>query len=219
VPCDMMYHVPWPIVHGARRVTSPYLIDLRPPNHTPSTGSPPSRELLVSDTSRDGRAGGAPLTPRRAPGAPKCASRPCNDTQESGDSKKFLVLFLWRFKLGSCLSYLLRTTTTARQLGLMEISINHLWAGAFEITSQVLPFERVAAAMAKTIFDMGFVIADVRPSQQPRNQPTPTPGPRAVQSPPFPPRAARRLGGPGGGLGTPGLAPGPRPPRPHLRKK
>jgi hypothetical protein len=31
---------------------------------------------------------------------------------------------------------------------------------------------------------------------------------RAVQSPPFPPRAAaRRRGGPGGGLGTPGLAP------------
>ena len=42
---------------------------------------------------------------------------------------------------------------------------------------------------------------------------------RAVQSSPFPPCAARRRGGPGGGLGTPGLAPGPRPPRPHLRKK
>jgi hypothetical protein len=28
----------------------------------------------------------------------------------------------------------------------------------------MLPFERVAAAMAKKIFDMGFVIADVRPS-------------------------------------------------------
>jgi hypothetical protein len=27
----------------------------------------------------------------------------------------------------------------------------------------MLPFERVAAAMLKTIFDMGFVIADVRP--------------------------------------------------------
>jgi hypothetical protein len=42
---------------------------------------------------------------------------------------------------------------------------------------------------------------------------------RAVQSsPPFPPCApARRRGGPGGGLGTPGLAPGPRPPRTHLR--
>jgi hypothetical protein len=26
-----------------------------------------------------------------------------------------------------------------------------------------LPFERVAAAMSKAIFDMGFVIADVRP--------------------------------------------------------
>jgi hypothetical protein len=42
---------------------------------------------------------------------------------------------------------------------------------------------------------------------------------RAVQSSPFPFFAARRRGGPGGGLGTPGLAPGPRPPRPHLRKK
>jgi hypothetical protein len=39
---------------------------------------------------------------------------------------------------------------------------------------------------------------------------------RAVQSSPFPPCAARRRGGPGGGLGTPGLAPGPRPPRPLL---
>jgi hypothetical protein len=46
-----------------------------------------------------------------------------------------------------------------------------------------------------------------------------TPPLRAVQSSPFPPCAARRRGGPGGGLGTPGLAPGPRPPRPHLRKK
>jgi hypothetical protein len=47
---------------------------------------------------------------------------------------------------------------------------------------------------------------------------------RAVQSSPSPlpalaPPAAKRRGGPGGGLGTPGLAPGPRPPRPHLRKK
>jgi hypothetical protein len=28
----------------------------------------------------------------------------------------------------------------------------------------MLPFERVAAAMPKTTFDMGFVMADVRPS-------------------------------------------------------
>jgi hypothetical protein len=39
---------------------------------------------------------------------------------------------------------------------------------------------------------------------------------RAVQSPPFPPCAAKRCGGPGGGRGTPGLAPGPHPPRPHV---
>jgi hypothetical protein len=44
-------------------------------------------------------------------------------------------------------------------------------------------------------------------------------GLRAVQSSPFPPFAPRRRGGPGGGLGTPGLTPGPRPPRPHLRKR
>ena len=36
-------------------------------------------------------------------------------------------------------------------------------AGAFEITSRRLPFERVTAAMSKAIFDMGFVMADVRP--------------------------------------------------------
>jgi hypothetical protein len=43
---------------------------------------------------------------------------------------------------------------------------------------------------------------------------------RAVQSPPFPPCAARRRGGPKGGWGgPPGLAPGPRrPPPPHVRK-
>jgi hypothetical protein len=39
---------------------------------------------------------------------------------------------------------------------------------------------------------------------------------RAVRSSPFPPCATRRRGGPGGGWGPPGLAPGPRPPRPHL---
>jgi hypothetical protein len=44
-------------------------------------------------------------------------------------------------------------------------------------------------------------------------------GVRAVQSSPFPPCAARRRGGTGGGWGTPGLAPGPRPPRPRVRKK
>jgi hypothetical protein len=32
--------------------------------------------------------------------------------------------------------------------------VNHLGAGAFEITPRRLPFERVAAAMSKTIFDM-----------------------------------------------------------------
>jgi hypothetical protein len=61
--------------------------DLRPPNRTPS----PARETAhrgacTRHHSRDGRAGRAPLAPRRAPGAPKCARRPCNDTQEIANS-------------------------------------------------------------------------------------------------------------------------------------
>jgi hypothetical protein len=45
-----------------------------------------------------------------------------------------------------------------------EISLTwELGAGAFEITSRRLPFGRVEAAMSKTIFDMGFFMADVRP--------------------------------------------------------
>jgi hypothetical protein len=44
-----------------------------------------------------------------------------------------------------------------------EGNLNHLGAGAFEITSQMFLFERVAAAMPKAIFDMGFFMADVRP--------------------------------------------------------
>jgi hypothetical protein len=69
-------------------VISPNITVLRPPNRTRAP-APPSRAreaphrgacMLVPDTSRDGRAGGAPLAPRRAPGAPKCASRPCNGT-------------------------------------------------------------------------------------------------------------------------------------------
>jgi hypothetical protein len=45
-----------------------------------------------------------------------------------------------------------------------EGNLNHLGAGAFEITSRMFLFERVAAAaMPKTIFDMGVFMADVRP--------------------------------------------------------
>jgi hypothetical protein len=44
-----------------------------------------------------------------------------------------------------------------------EGNLNHLGAGAFEITSRMLPFERVGAAMPKTIFDMEVFMADVRP--------------------------------------------------------
>jgi hypothetical protein len=68
-----------------------------------------------------------------------------------------VVLFLWRFKLVLCLNYLLQPPAW------VEGNLNHLGAGAFEITSRRLPFDRVAAAMSKTIFDMGVFMADVRP--------------------------------------------------------
>jgi hypothetical protein len=73
-------------------------------------------------------------------------------------SKQLLVLFLWRFKLVVCLNYLLQSPAW------FEGNLNHLGAGAFEITSRRLPFERVAAADQQTIFDMGFIMADVRPA-------------------------------------------------------
>jgi hypothetical protein len=44
---------------------------------------------------------------------------------------------------------------------LFEGNLHHLGAGGFEITPRRLPFERVAAADQKTIFDMGFFMADV----------------------------------------------------------
>jgi hypothetical protein len=64
----------------------------------------------------------------------------------SGNSTKLLVLILWRGKLAW-----------------FEENLNRLGTGAFEVTSRRLPFERVAAAMPKTIFDMEFFMADVRP--------------------------------------------------------
>ena len=76
----------------------------------------------------------------------------------AGDSKKFLVLFLWRFKLGLCLNYLLQPPAW------FEGNLNRLGAGAFEITSRMFMFERVVgAALPKTIFDMGVFMADVSP--------------------------------------------------------
>jgi hypothetical protein len=63
------------------------------PKPYPLHGKPPI-EVLVPDTSRGGRAGRAPLTPRRAPGAPKCARRPCDDTQEIAKS-------FWSYSYGS----------------------------------------------------------------------------------------------------------------------
>jgi hypothetical protein len=69
----------------------------------------------------------------------------------AGDSKKFLDLFLWRFKLGLCLNYLLQSPAW------VEGNLNHLGAGAFEITSRMFLFERAAAAMPKAIFDMAGI--------------------------------------------------------------
>jgi hypothetical protein len=52
--------------------------------------------VLVPGTSRDRRTGRAPLTPRRAHVAPKCARRPCNDTQEI--AKKLLRLARYKIR-------------------------------------------------------------------------------------------------------------------------
>jgi hypothetical protein len=54
-----------------------------------------------------------------------------------------------------CLNYLLQPPAW------FEGNLNQLGAGAFEITSRVFLFERVAAARPKTTFDMGFFMADV----------------------------------------------------------
>jgi hypothetical protein len=70
---------------------SPNFTDLRPPNRTPSADSLPSRCLYQTPAAMGERAEHPSLTPRRAPGSPKCARRPCKMT--AGDSKKFLVLF------------------------------------------------------------------------------------------------------------------------------
>ena len=48
-------------------------------------------------------------------------------------------------------------------MGLFGLSGLHLGAGAFEITSRMFMYERVGAALPKTIFDMGVFVADVRP--------------------------------------------------------
>jgi hypothetical protein len=67
----------------------------------------------------------------------------------SGNSTKLLVLILWRCKLGLCLNYLLQSPAW------FTGNLNHLGAGAFELISRWLPFERVAAAGHQTVFDMG----------------------------------------------------------------
>jgi hypothetical protein len=68
---------------------SPNCTAFRPPNCTPSTGSPPSRWLYQPPAAIE-RAGGAPLTPQRAPGAPKWAREPRNGTQEIAQSFWYL---------------------------------------------------------------------------------------------------------------------------------
>jgi hypothetical protein len=74
--------------------------------------------------------------------------------RHAGDSKRFLVLFVWRHKLGLCLNYLLQSPAW------FEENLNHLGAGAFEITSSNVPIYKSAGAMPKTLFDMGFFMAD-----------------------------------------------------------
>ena len=69
---------------GPNEVVRLEVLRLAPPlNRAPLSASAPCPliiEVLVPGTSRDGdgRAGRVPLAPRRAPGAPKCATRPCN---------------------------------------------------------------------------------------------------------------------------------------------
>jgi hypothetical protein len=72
-------------------------------------------------------------------------------------AKRFWSYFLWRVELDLGLNYLLQSPAW------FEGNLNHLGAGAFEITPRMFLFERVAAAMPKTIFDMGFFMADFRP--------------------------------------------------------
>jgi hypothetical protein len=63
----------------------------------------------------------------------------------SRNSKKLLVLILWRCKLALCLNYLLQSPAWFEGIR----HFNHLGAGAFEIIPRRLPFERVAAAMSQ----------------------------------------------------------------------
>jgi hypothetical protein len=67
------------------------------------------------------------------------------------NSTKLLVLILWRCKLGLCLNNLCILQPPAW----FERNLNHLGAGAFELTPRRLPFERVAAADQQTILTSG----------------------------------------------------------------
>jgi hypothetical protein len=48
----------------------------QPPAPSTGSGKPPVEEVVIPTTSRDGWAGGAPLTPRRAPPGARSAGRP-----------------------------------------------------------------------------------------------------------------------------------------------
>jgi hypothetical protein len=63
------------------------------------------------------------------------------------------------FKLSTTAAWLraLRAEGDLNRLGVT------LGAGAFEITPRMFLFERVAAAMPKTLFDMGVFMANARP--------------------------------------------------------
>jgi hypothetical protein len=61
-------------------------------------GPPYRSDMHVPGTNRDGQAGGAPLSPRQVPGAPKWARGARGDTQEM--AKSSLHLFFWRLKPG-----------------------------------------------------------------------------------------------------------------------
>jgi hypothetical protein len=101
---------------------------LRPPNRASSTASLPPRCLYHAPAAMGGR---AERTPDSTAGTCSWSAQIGEAAiwWYYGDSKKLLVLFLWRFKLVLCLNYLLQPPAW------FEGNLNHLGAGAFEITS------------------------------------------------------------------------------------
>jgi hypothetical protein len=120
--CALLQHMPG-LVLGVLQI-----LPLETTKPHPQHGKPPI-EVFVPDTSRDGRAGGAPLTPRRAPGAPKCASGPCNDTQEIAKSS-------WSYFYGVQASFVSSLSTTTACL--VQRKSGSWVAGAFELSTNRL---------------------------------------------------------------------------------